>query len=128
MGFAETNSIRYFILGDFLLTPKPFFWKIISFINLFQKEFLNFILINPGLTVVIVSISSSFFFINSANSLAISRGGFLLTFDKIIAALVEMSQLNCWGGTSTFMPPIFSGSWIELFNFGLLSKLIIFSR
>ena len=76
MGFAETNSIRYFILGDFLLTPKPSFLKIISFINLFQKEFLNFILINPGLTVVIVSISSSFFFINSANSLAISRGVF----------------------------------------------------
>ena len=42
-----------------------------------------------------VANSSICYFINSANSSAISRGGFLLTFDKTIAALVEMSQLNC---------------------------------
>ena len=69
--------------------------------------------IKPGLTTDISLISGSFFLIISAKISANSIGVFLLIFDKTIATLVEISQLNFSGGISALIPSNLSGKIIS---------------
>ena len=62
------------------------------------------------------------------NNLAISIGDLLLGFDKTIATLVEISELNFAGGISTLIEFKFSGKFIIPFLFAVLIILIILSR
>ena len=62
------------------------------------------------------------------NNLAISTGDLLLGFDKIIATLVEISELHFAGGISTLIEFKFSGKFIKPSLFAVLIILIILSR
>ena len=70
---------------------------------------MNLILINPGFTTVIVSISGSLFLIIKDICSAKSIGDFLFNFESTIATLVEISQSNFAGGISALIPLNVSG-------------------
>ena len=70
---------------------------------------LNLILIKPGLTTDISSISLSSFLIFSAKIDARSNGDLLLILERTIATLVEISLSNFEGGISAVIPLSESG-------------------
>ena len=115
VGFAETNSTKYFFLFSLLLIPKIFEDLTISSIKLVQKIGLNLIFIKPGFATFTFSIKSSLSLIIKAKVSAKSNGFFLFILDKTIATFVEISQLNLIGGISVLIPSKLSGKVILSF-------------
>src|SRR6056300_1273393 len=103
VGLADTNSTKYLFLSSFSFTPNVSGTLIILFIKFVQKNGFNFMLINPGLAIEILSIylSRDFIFLDKLS--ARSKGGLLFILEITIATFVDISQSNFSGGISALI-------------------------